>query len=110
MKPNLSNDDLATLEALVKSPAYTVLKKVMGSVVEESQSILLTEKDPVAIYRHQGRAAAGSILNNLGSFVQTQKEHREKREQLQQARADRDNQAKVRAKMKNKVDNAGRKG
>lgn len=53
------------LEALIKSPIYAVLKKVLNRHKEQYRYILLTSKDPPTIFETQGRIMGMNIITEL---------------------------------------------
>ena len=65
----LTDDEVLTLETLIQSPAYSLMLKVVNIDREKTLSELATQKDPVAIYRLQGRIAGANVIKNLPVMI-----------------------------------------
>lgn len=64
-KQPLTEDDLECLEALVKSPVFRSLRKLLGQYRDESMGRLMTETDPHRIFELRGKILGLNTIENL---------------------------------------------
>lgn len=70
MSTPLNEDDLILLEALIRSPAFMLIKKITRMYREEAISSLTSSVDTPTIYRNQGRLISLNAVDNLPLLVQ----------------------------------------
>lgn len=82
----LNEDEYLVLDNFVSSQAYVVLKKVMDQDIAVVHDALEGEKDPLAIYRFQGRLAGLKVLQSLPPFLKNRgkKDEEEKKREADQ--------------------------
>lgn len=73
----LSDEDFIMLESLVKSPAFTVLRKVIALYKAEATGVLETESDTHKMFQAQGRIAGAKAIENCTLLVQQWKKNQQ---------------------------------
>lgn len=79
----ISEDDVVMLEALVRSPAFGALKRMLGSYRQQCQSHLLTTKNPPKLFEIQGRIIGINVIENLPGILVARRQSRLEAEQAE---------------------------
>lgn len=65
----IEDQEAEMLEALIKSPIYAVLKKVLNRYKEACHQTLLTSKDPPLLFETQGRIIGMNVVTKLPELL-----------------------------------------
>lgn len=63
------DDDIVQLEALIQSPAFAALKRVVARYRDKCQGILLTSSDTHQLYQTQGRIIGVNVIESLPALL-----------------------------------------
>lgn len=94
MSTSLNDDDMVLLESLIRSPAFTLIKKITKMYRDEALSQLTSSTDTHMIYRSQGRVISLNAVDNLGLLVQEWRNRQEIAGKQAQEKADREERVK----------------
>lgn len=81
MGMEMPEEDVVMLEALIKSPVFAALKRLLEGYRKECFSKLCSSKDTHEIYQTQGRIIGMQVVEGLPGIVVRQRAERVKREE-----------------------------